>query len=67
VRELNITTLEESPTQLATGKRGACVRLDVSRGVPVSLVPRTVRFDPNPRIFRNYLDGCPRGGTLPCD
>jgi hypothetical protein len=61
VRELNITTLEESPTRLATGKGGACVRLDDSRGVPVSLVPRTVRFDPNPRTFGNCLDGCPRG------
>jgi hypothetical protein len=66
VRELTITTLEESPTRLATGKGGACVRLGASRGVPVSLVPRTVRFDPNPRIFGNRLDGCPRGGTLPC-
>jgi hypothetical protein len=37
------------------------VRLDASRGVPVSLVPRTVRFDPNLRIFGNCLDGCPRG------
>jgi hypothetical protein len=51
VRELTITTLEESPNRLATGKKGACVRLDASRGVPVSLVPRTVRFDPNPRIL----------------
>jgi hypothetical protein len=66
VRELTITTLEESPTRLATGKGGACVRLGASRGMPVSLVPRTVRFDPNPRIFGNFLDGCPRGGTLPC-
>jgi hypothetical protein len=27
------------------------VRLGASRGMPVSIVPRTVRFDPNPRIF----------------
>jgi hypothetical protein len=53
VRELTITTPEESPNQLATGKGDACVRLDASVGVPVSLVPRTVRFDPNPRIFGN--------------
>jgi hypothetical protein len=51
---------------------GACVRLDASRGVPVNLAPRTARFDPNPRIFGNCLDGCPRGGHptvclgLPC-
>jgi hypothetical protein len=37
------------------------VRLDASRGVPVSLVLRTVRFDPNSRIFGNCLDGCPHG------
>jgi hypothetical protein len=55
VRELTITTPEESPNRLATGKGVACVRLDASRGVPVSLVPRTVRFDPNPRIFGNCL------------
>jgi hypothetical protein len=66
VRELTITTLEESPTRLATEKGGACVRLDASRGVPVSLVPRTIIFDPNPSIFGNCLDGCPRGGNLPC-
>jgi hypothetical protein len=24
------------------------------------------KFDPNPRTFGNLLDGCPRGGTLPC-
>jgi hypothetical protein len=42
------------------------VRLGASRGMPVSLVPRTVSIDPNPRIFGNCLDGCPRGGTLPC-
>jgi hypothetical protein len=41
------------------------VRLDASWGVPVSLVPRTVRFDPNLRIFGNCLGGCPRGGILP--
>jgi hypothetical protein len=46
--------------------------LDASRGVPVSLVPRTVRFDPNPGIFGNCMGGCPRGGHptvslgLPC-
>jgi hypothetical protein len=51
VRELTITTPEESPNRLATGKGGACVRLDASRGVPVSLVPSSVRFDPNSRIL----------------
>jgi hypothetical protein len=66
VRELTITTPEESPNRLATGKGGACVTLDASRGVLVGLVPRTVRFDPNPRIFGNSLGGCPRGGILPC-
>jgi hypothetical protein len=66
MRELTITTPEESPNRLATGKGGAFVILDASRGVPVNLVPRTVRFDPNPRTFGNRLDGCPRGGILPC-
>jgi hypothetical protein len=66
VRKLTITTPEESPNRLATGKGGACARLDASRGVPVSLVPMTVIFDPNPRVFGNRLDGCPRGGDLPC-
>jgi hypothetical protein len=66
VRELTITTPEESPNRLATGKGGACVRLDALQGVPVSLVPRTIRFDPNLRIFGSYLDGCPRRGTLLC-
>jgi hypothetical protein len=37
------------------------VRLGASRGTPVSLVPRTVSIAPNPRIFGNCLDGCPRG------
>jgi hypothetical protein len=37
------------------------VRLGASRGMPVSLVPRTVSIDPNPRIFGNCLDGRPRG------
>jgi hypothetical protein len=55
VRELTITTPEESPNRLATRKGGACVRLDASRGVPVSLVPRTVRFDPDPKSFGNRL------------
>jgi hypothetical protein len=31
------------------------VRLDASRGMPANFVPRTVRFDPNPRTFRNRL------------
>jgi hypothetical protein len=42
------------------------VPVNLVRGVPVNLVPKTVRFGPNPRIFGNCLDGCPRGGTLPC-
>jgi hypothetical protein len=42
------------------------VKLGASRGMPASLVPRTVSFDPKSRIFGNRLDGCPRGGTLPC-
>jgi hypothetical protein len=42
------------------------VTLDASQGMPASLVPRTVSFDSKPRIFGNRLDGCPRGGTLPC-
>jgi hypothetical protein len=40
--------------------------LGASRGMPTSLVPRTVSFDPNPRIFGNRLNGCPRRGTLLC-
>jgi hypothetical protein len=55
VRELTITTPEESPKRLATGKGGACVKLGASRGMPANLVPRTVRFDPNPRTIGNYL------------
>jgi hypothetical protein len=66
VRELTITTPEESPNWLATGKGDACVMLGASRGMPASLVPRTVRFDPNPRIFGNCLGSCPCGGSLPC-
>jgi hypothetical protein len=31
------------------------VRLGASWGMPVNLIPRTVRFDPNPRIFGNCL------------
>jgi hypothetical protein len=37
------------------------VRLGASRGMPVSLVPRTVSIGPNPGTFGNCLDGCPRG------
>jgi hypothetical protein len=37
------------------------VTLGALRGMPASLVPRTVSFDPKPRIFGNHLDGCPRG------
>jgi hypothetical protein len=55
VRELTITTPEESPNRLATGKGDACVKLGASRGMPANLVPRTVRFDPNPRTFGNCL------------
>jgi hypothetical protein len=55
VRELTITTLEKSPNRLATGKGGACVTLGILRGMPSNLVPRTVRFDHNPRIFGNDL------------
>jgi hypothetical protein len=42
------------------------VRLGALCGMPVNLVPKTVSSDPKPRIFGNRLDGCPRGGTLPC-
>jgi hypothetical protein len=42
------------------------VRMGASQGMPVSLVPRTVSIGPNPKIFGNYLDGSPHGGTLPC-
>jgi hypothetical protein len=31
------------------------VRLGASRGMPANLVPRTVRFDPNPRTIGNRL------------
>jgi hypothetical protein len=31
------------------------VRLGASRGMPTNLVPRTLRFDPNPRTFGNRL------------
>jgi hypothetical protein len=33
------------------------VKLGASRGMPDSLVPRTVRFDPKPRTFGNHLVG----------
>jgi hypothetical protein len=66
VWELTLTNLEYSPTRLATGEEGTCVTLGALRGMSTSLVPKTVSFDPKPRIFRNRLDGCPRGGTLPC-
>jgi hypothetical protein len=66
VRELFPTTPECSPNRLANGKGGACVRLGASRGMPANLVPRTVGSVPNPRTFGNRLDGCPRGGNLPC-
>jgi hypothetical protein len=55
VRELTIITPEKSANRLATGKGGACVTLGALRGMPANLVPRTVRFDPNPRIFGNCL------------
>jgi hypothetical protein len=32
------------------------VRLDTLRGIPANLAARTVRFDPNPRIFGNGLE-----------
>jgi hypothetical protein len=66
VWELFLTTPLCSPNRLATEKGGACVRLGTSRGMPANLVPKTVRSAPNPRTFGNRLDGCPRGGTLPC-
>jgi hypothetical protein len=31
------------------------VTMGASRGMPASLVPRTVSFDPMPRIFGNRL------------
>jgi hypothetical protein len=37
------------------------VRLDASRGMPTSLVPKIVRFDPKPITFGSRLDGCPHG------
>jgi hypothetical protein len=73
VRELTLTNLEYSPAGLATGEGGTYVMLGASQGMPLSVVPRTVSFDPNPRIFGNCLDGCPRGGHptvclgLPCN
>jgi hypothetical protein len=33
------------------------VKLGASRGMPASLVPRIVGFDPKPRIFGNRLVG----------
>jgi hypothetical protein len=63
MRELTITTPEKSPNRLATGKGGACVMLGASRGMPANLVPRTVRFDPNPRIFGNCMGSCPCGAA----
>jgi hypothetical protein len=39
------------------------VRLGASRGMPTNPVPRTVGSVPNPRTFRNRLDGRPRGAT----
>jgi hypothetical protein len=66
VRELTITTPEESPNRLATGKGGACVMLGASRGMPANLVPRTVRFAPNLRIFGNRLVVVLARGILAC-
>jgi hypothetical protein len=66
VRELTITAPEESPNRLATGKGGACAKLGASRGMPASLVPRTVRFDPNPRTFGNRLVVVLATGIPPC-
>jgi hypothetical protein len=67
-----VTNLEKSPYRLATGKGVYCVRLDTLQGIPANLAPRTVRFDPNPRIFGNglgqlYLCGQPTVCLgLPC-
>jgi hypothetical protein len=66
VRELTITTPEISPNRLATGKGGACVKLGASQGMPASLVPRTLRFDPNPRTFGNRLVVVLVRGIPPC-
>jgi hypothetical protein len=42
------------------------VRLGALRGMPSSLVPRTVRFDPNPRTFGNRLVvALARGAGIP--
>jgi hypothetical protein len=37
------------------------VRLGALRGMPFSLVPKTVSIGPNPRTFGSCQDGCPRG------
>jgi hypothetical protein len=66
VRDPTVTTLEKSPYRLATWKGG------VLWGIPANLAPRTVRFDPNPRIFGNGLGKLFLGGQptvclgLPC-
>jgi hypothetical protein len=55
VRELTLTNLEYSPTRLATREGGTCLTLGASRGMPASLVPRTVSFEPKPRSFGSRL------------
>jgi hypothetical protein len=57
VRELTITTLEESPTALQPGGGYMCEAGCTGWDLPDSLVPGTVRFAPNPRIFGNCLVG----------
>jgi hypothetical protein len=47
------------------------VKLGASRGMPDSLVPRTVSFDPKPRIFGNrlvvvHVEAIPMCLGLPC-
>jgi hypothetical protein len=66
VRDFTITNLEYSPARLATGRGYMCEAGCTVWGIPDSLVPRTVSFNPKPRTFGNRLVVVQCVGTLPC-
>jgi hypothetical protein len=51
------TTLNSSPARLAMGGGYMCEDGCTRWGMPDSLVPGTVGYYPNPRIFGNHLVG----------
>jgi hypothetical protein len=57
VWELTITILEKSPTDLQPGGGYMCEVGCTVWNMSDSLVPGTVRFNPNPRTFGNRLVG----------